>query len=170
MVKFIPSEDIDKIALAHRRALGFRDDQMIDGMTLITKLKNRYPEFDYRRVPNGSLNSADAQWDDRKKLMTITEATFEGMNQEKPRSLFAIVHEVGHALLGHKGILNRGPSNLVATSLSVNLKRMEHQANSYAAGFLMPDTQLLRRMTANQISRAYNVSHEAARIRWSQFH
>ncbi|MGB6081938.1 MAG: ImmA/IrrE family metallo-endopeptidase [Xanthobacteraceae bacterium] len=169
MVRFIPLDGIDKIALAHRRALGFRDDQMVDGMTLITKLKNRYPEFNYLRVPNGSLKDADAQWDDRKKLITITEATFVGMNQESPRSLFAVVHEVGHALLGHKGILNRGPSSLVAASFSANLKRMERQANSYAASFLMPDTQLLRAMTVEQIIKTYNVSREAARIRRSQF-
>ncbi|WP_187147953.1 ImmA/IrrE family metallo-endopeptidase [Nitrobacter winogradskyi] len=90
------------------------------------------------------------------------------MNQKKPRSLFAVVHEVGHALLGHKGILNRGPSSVVAASLSSNLKRMEHQANSYA-GFLMPDHSGLRTMTIDQIIKAYNVSSEAARIRWSQF-
>ncbi|MEO6381358.1 MAG: hypothetical protein ABIO35_04980 [Nitrobacter sp.] len=75
--KFIPGSDIDQRALAHRRALGFSDDQIIDGMTLITKLKEKYSNFDYIRVADGALNSAEAQWDDVKKRISLPESVFQ---------------------------------------------------------------------------------------------
>ena len=61
MTPFVSGAEIDKKALAHRRALGFSDDQIIDGMTLITKLKAKYSNFNYLRVADDALNSAEAQ-------------------------------------------------------------------------------------------------------------
>ena len=77
---FMAHDEIDRKALAHRRALGFRDDQPIDGMTLITKLKAMYPEFNYLRIPDGEAKDGEAQWDSKRKLLIIPESTFCGMN------------------------------------------------------------------------------------------
>ena len=165
---FISAEDIDKKALAHRRALGFRDDQPIDGMTLITKLKARYPEFNYLRVPDEALPDGEAQWDSAKKLLIVPESVFCGMNKGIPRDTMTIIHEVGHMLLGHKGTLHRGPAGNRAERLSPNLRRMELQAKRYAAAFVMPDTKGVRKMSQRDIERTFLVSEEAARIRKSE--
>ncbi|NEW92141.1 ImmA/IrrE family metallo-endopeptidase [Rhodopseudomonas sp. BR0M22] len=169
MTKFISSVDIDKIALAHRRALGFRDDQAIDGMTLITKLKRRYPNLNYLRVPDAEMTSQEAQWDDQRKLILIPERLLRDINSGKPRGIMTLAHEVGHALLGHKGILNRGPIGTKAEKHSANLRRMESQARRYAAAFLIPDTPYVRSLDAIAIARKFGVSLEAARIRKLEF-
>ena len=165
---FMEFEDIDKKALAHRRELGFRDDQLIDGMTLITKLKARYPKFNYRRVPDKQLPGGEAQWDSDKKLLIIPESVFCGMNRGVPRDLMTVVHEVGHILLGHKGKLNRAPVGNTAERLSSRVRRMEIQAKRYAAAFLMPDTPQLRKMQVSEIERVFGVSAEAVRNRKSE--
>jgi hypothetical protein len=166
--QYIEAEDLDRKALAHRRALGFRDDQSIDGMTLITKLKARYPEFNYLRVPDGHLPGREAQWDSDKKLLTIPESVFRGMNRGVPRDTMTVVHEVAHALLGHKGTLHRAPVGNLAERFSANIRRMELQAKRYAAAFLMPDTSDLRKMSEEDIAKRYGVSREAALIRKSE--
>jgi len=74
-----------------------------------------------------------------------------------------VMHEVAHALLGHKGILNRAPVGNKAELLSARVKRMEVQAKRYAAAFLMPDIPELRSMEPKDIARRYGVSEEAAR-------
>jgi Zn-dependent peptidase ImmA (M78 family) len=166
--EFIPGADIDKKALAHRRALGFSDDQIIDGMTLITKLKERYPNFNYIRVANGALNSAEAQWDDVKKQISLPENVFQGINRGNPRDVMSLLHEVGHMLLGHKGVLNRAPLS-ANEKISVRLRRMETQAKRYAAAFLIPDLPEIRKLSPQDIAARYNVSLEAAKIRKLEF-
>jgi hypothetical protein len=130
---FIPAEDIDRKALAHRQALGFLDDQPIDGMTLIAKLTARYPEFNYLRVADETLPGREAQWDSDKCLLVIPESVFRGMNNGNPRDVMTILHEIGHMLLGHKGILHRAPVGNAAEKFSRNIRSMEFQARRYAA-------------------------------------
>ncbi len=162
---FIPAADIERKALAHRRALGFRDDQPVDGMTLITKLKNRYREFNYLRFPDGFLPGREAQWDSSKCQLVIPESVFRGMNNGRSRDLMTVMHEVAHMLLGHKGILHRAPAGNLAEKLSSHVRSMEYQARRYAAAFLMPDTEAVRKMSPSQIEKCFGVSAEAARIR-----
>lgn len=165
IVPFLSGAEIDAKALAHRRALGFKDSQIIDGMTLITKLKNRYNNFDYVRVSDEALGNAEAQWDSAKKQIILPEAVFEGINRGQPRDLMSLTHEVGHMLLGHSGTLNRAPLSDSTSKFSSNLKRMESQAKRYAAAFLMPDLPENRRLQPQELATKYNVSIEAAKIR-----
>jgi Zn-dependent peptidase ImmA (M78 family) len=165
---FLTGEDLDRKALAHRRALGFRDDQPIDGMTLITKLKARYSKFNYRRIPDNTLQHGEAQWDSDRGLLLIPESIFSAMNRGDPRATMTILHEVGHMLLGHKGILHRGAARNRTEQLSARARRMELQARRYAAAFMMPNTPEVSAMTEKEIERIYHASSEAARIRKSE--
>jgi len=165
----LSNADVERKALAHRRALGFSDDQFIDMMTLITKLKVRYQSsgFDYRRVSNGSIGDAEAQWDSDAKTIIIPESLFTAANSGQARALFSVVHEVGHALSGHKGLLSRAPSGNDAERTSVRVRSMEREARKYAASFLIPDTTAVRSMSAEQISSKFRVSRSTAEI-WKQ--
>eukprot|EP01042_Synura_sphagnicola_P019361 gene19361-24511_t len=91
---FLTDAQIDARALAHRREFGFRDEQAIDAMTLLVKLKTRYPEFSYERVPDGSLDEAEAQWDSHAKRLLIPEAVFQAANRGEGRALMTVAHEI----------------------------------------------------------------------------
>jgi Zn-dependent peptidase ImmA (M78 family) len=86
------------------------------------------------------------------------------------RARFTIMHEIAHALLGHKnGILNRGPTGNLAEKHSAQIKRQEFEARRYAAAFLVPNTETARKMSVEQIHRHFSVSIQLARIRLSEF-
>lgn len=165
---FLTDAQIDARALAHRRELGFRDEQAVDFMTLMTKLKARYPEFAYERVPDGALGEAEARWDSQGKRLLIPEALFAAANRGEGRALMTVAHEVGHALLGHEGNLNRAPAGGRAERLSARLRSMEYQARRYAAAFLIPDTPAVRQLDASALSERYRVSMSAAIVRHSE--
>lgn len=164
---FLTDQQIDARALAHRRELGFRDEQAVDFMTLMTKLRTRYPEFAYQRVPDGALGEAEARWDSQAKRLLIPEAVFAAANRGEGRALMTVAHEIGHALLGHEGLLNRAPTSR-AERLSARLRSMEYQARRYAAAFLIPDTPAVRRLDAGALSERYRVSMSAAIVRHSE--
>jgi hypothetical protein len=165
---FLTDAQIDARALAHRRGLGFRDEQAVDMMTLLVKLKARYPEFAYERVPDGSLGEAEAQWDSQAKRLLIPEAVFQAANRGEGRALMTVAHEVGHALLGHQGNLDRAPAGGRAERVSAKLRSMEYQARRYAAAFLIPDTPAVRQLDATALSERYRVSMSAAIVRHSE--
>lgn len=164
-VPYLDQSRIERRALSHRRELGFSDEQAVDAMTLITKLKNRYPEFDYLRVDDRDLGVIEAQWDSTRKLIRIPERIFRGMNAGDFRSRNTVMHEVSHVLLGHKGVLNRAPVGNRGEALSSSIARMERQAKSYAACFLVPNTAANRVRSAKELSNRYGVSLQLAEIR-----
>lgn len=165
---FLTDAQIDARALAHRRGLDFRDEQAVDMMTLLVKLKARYPEFAYERVPDGSLGEAEAQWDSQAKRLLIPEAVFQAANRGEGRALMTVAHEVGHALLGHQGNLDRAQAGGRAERVSAKLRSMEYQARRYAAAFLIPDTPAVRQLDATALSERYRVSMSAAIVRHSE--
>ncbi len=170
MVAYLTDQQIDTRALAHRRELGFRDDQFIDGMTLIIKLKTRYPELNYARVPDAEWTGIDdAKWDSDKKCIYLRESVFCDVNADGPRARMTLLHEVAHALLGHKGLLSRAPVGNLAEKYSADVKRMEYQAKRYAAAFLMPDLPQNRLLGSHQLSEKYHTSGQAASIRVANF-
>lgn len=165
---FLTDAQIDARALAHRRGLGFRDDEAVKVLALLARLKARYPEFSYERVPDGSLGEAESKWDSQGKRLLIPESVFRAAERDEGRALMTVAHEVGHALLGHEGNLNRGPAGGGAERVSTKLRSMEYQARRYAAAFLIPDTPAVRRLDATMLSERYRVSLSAAIVRHSE--
>jgi hypothetical protein len=165
---FLTDAQIDARALAHRRGLGFRDEEAIDVAPLLSRLAARYPEFSYERVPDGVLGEAEAQWDSQARRLLIPEAVFQAANRGEGRALMTVAHEVGHALLGHEGNLSRAPRGVRAERVSAKLRSMEYQARRYAAAFLIPDTPAVRRLDATALSERYRVSMSAAIVRHSE--
>ncbi|SFB66565.1 protein of unknown function [Bosea sp. CRIB-10] len=165
---FLTDAQIDARALAHRRGLGFHDDEAVEVLALLARLKARYPEFLHERVPDGSLGGAEAQWDSQARRLLIPEAVFRAAERGEGRALMTVAHEVGHALLGHEGNLNRGPAGGRAERVSAKLRSMEYQARRYAAAFLIPDTPAVRRLDATALSQRYRVSMSAAIVRHSE--
>lgn len=165
---FLTDAQIDARALAHRRGLGFDDGEAVDVMTLLARLAARYPEFSYEYVPDGALGEAEAQWDSQAKRLLIPETVFQAAARGEGRALMTVAHEVGHALLGHDGNLNRAPAGSRAERVSAKLRSMEYQARRYAAAFLIPDTPAVRRLDATALSERYRVSMSAAIVRHSE--
>lgn len=81
----------------------------------------------------------------------IKQITLFGKNTFSESQLnFAIAHEIGHFILGHDKYLNNEIQNSLNISkniqtfnlLSINLDRIEYQANYFAACLLLPEKEL----------------------------
>jgi hypothetical protein len=170
MVQFLTDREIEYRALANRRALGFRDDQAIDVMTLINKLKHRYPNFGYERVPDDEwVGSDEARWNYTRKVIMFPESVFCSANRGEARARMTALHEVGHVLLQHGATLSRAPAGNSAEKYSKQVRRMEYQAKRYAAAFAVPDIIENYGLSAREIADKYQISMEAASIRVSDF-
>lgn len=165
---FLTDAQIDARALAHRRELGFRDERGIEFMALMARLKARYPNFSYERVPDGTLTEGEAEWDSERKRLRIPNSVFLAAVAGEGRALMTVAHEVGHALLGHEGTLHRAPAGNRSERISARVRMMEYQARRYAAALLIPDIEAVRHMTAGEMSEHFGVSMSAAMLRKSE--
>lgn len=115
----------------------------------------------------------EAKYDPIAKEILLSEDTYFGLQQDRPRARFTFAHELGHAILHGKFLT----SALEGRVPQVRLKRSslrafedpEWQANRFAGAFLMPDCaigKLLREgWSLAKIAKYFNVSLTAAQIR-----
>lgn len=78
-----------------------------------------------------------------------------------------IAHEVGHMIMGHRGVLNRGPIAELDRGYG-STARAEYQANIFAAALLVPLHATVKVMTVDEIMKQFRVSKQAATIRLKQ--
>ncbi|WP_374340254.1 ImmA/IrrE family metallo-endopeptidase [Methyloversatilis sp.] len=122
----------------------------------------------YDVVESSDLPHQDVEacWDPGSVTMYIRNDVYDGLCSDEPRARFTVVHELGHALLGHQRGINRAPLNRPLKCYEDS----EWQANQFAAEFLMPLPQIqsLGLNNARAIGLHFNVSHQAATKRVSQ--
>lgn len=100
-----------------------------------------------------------------KRLIEISESTYEGVIRNDERARFTIFHELGHLLLGHSRSLHRD------TVMSFPIwENSEWQADQFAAEILMPLDLIVEKglTTTRQLREQFRISHSAAHIRLTQ--
>ena len=133
-------------------------------------------------LPTGIEGMSTYDQDRQEILVTLDHNTYLALNDESPRALFCLCHELGHVCvhsiklvelssIPHEvAALNRGdiPAHRV-------YEDTEWQANAFAAAFLVPADGLANLeksrgiLTAQELVRRFNVSFDAARIRLDCF-
>lgn len=119
-------------------------------------------ECDFAMLPRG----VEACSIPEQLMMYFRESTYAAIAQNAPRAQFTVFHELGHILLGHSRLSNRGgdPRKIEVFEDS------EWQANQYAAEFLMPLHLILslKLFTPHALAAHFGVSLPAANKRISQ--
>lgn len=129
---------------------------------LSVKYSITYDVLDADEMPHPDV---EACWDPESITMHIRSDVYEKACRDDGRARFTVMHELGHALLGHRRTINRAcevPTKVYEDS--------EWQANQFAAEFLMP-LNVIRGLglnTASKIELHFNVSGQAAQRRYSQ--
>ena len=139
-------------------------------------------DYQVKRLPRGCEAYTRYEAETGKVVITLSEDTYEGLEQGRGRPRFTLAHEIGHAAL-HSDELFRLSSipHAVGAMARGALKGhapfwdCEWQANSFAAALLMPARGIRSlggvgdpRLRA-KVERAYNVSSDAARVRVSVY-
>lgn len=138
----------------------------IDVEALLEKLADwglSYEVVDDDYLPRG----VEACYVPEELTIYLTETTYQAARRGEPRARFTVVHELGHAILGHRRTMNRESG---AAGRLKEYEDSEWQANQFAAETLMPlGTILSRRLTNTwQLQQAFGVSHQAAEKRLRQ--
>ncbi|TNC12672.1 ImmA/IrrE family metallo-endopeptidase [Methylobacterium terricola] len=165
MARFRTNEELERLARETRVKLGLENQDRIDMMTVIQKLKAAYPGFQYAREPDEILPDAEAQWDSSKRVIRLRESVFRAMQRGEPRARMTTSHEIAHFLLGHEGIRNRSLVKTAAERFANEVKREESEARRLAPMLLAPSYLVKSEDTVDEISRRFGISLEAAAIR-----
>jgi IrrE N-terminal-like domain len=160
-------EQIEALAEQFRMRVGINSCIFVDALTLLPKMKKFYGVGHLTTAELGP--NAEGRYDDIKKIMLFPESALIGSYWGDGRARMTIAHEVAHAALGHKGILNRSTTGSRAEMLSRLVKRQETEAKRFAAAILAPLRLMDAAMTREQISMRFGLSLNAASIRSEQF-
>lgn len=162
--------DIEKLALADRRSLGYRFGEPCDPRRLVKlyDVKKILETFDDYAAHYGRplQDEFENRWSGTTFCVNDGEHLIM-VNPEHslPRRTFTIAHEIGHLVFGHRAIT-------IATegmSQSRYSDEQELEAHSYGLAVLLPYAPLLQilrqRATAQGIANHYGVSEAAVEMR-----
>ena len=145
-----------------------RFNRIPDIMTIIIKLKQKIPSFNYRRVPDTDFPDKEAEWNSDTRVLSMRESVFRAMQRGEPRARLIVMEEVFHLLLGHQGIKNRAIQPNFKERHNSKTKREEWEARRAAAAFLAPEIDIDPLWDAKRVSGEFAISMTAAQLRVSE--
>jgi Zn-dependent peptidase ImmA (M78 family) len=163
-------EDYERIARKVRRLLGFEYECRPDAVTTIFKAKSLGWIDSYVRMPVDALPHDEAKYDETKRRLDIREDVFCGANRNEPRHRMTIWHELGHIVMGHKGIRHRSTIGRSIEQIHQPTRSDEIEAKRFAAAFAAPAYLVEDRepLTAEFLKDHFLLSGQAAAIRLDQ--
>lgn len=153
---------IRKLAENTRAALGLPEGR-IDTIKLLESLHCYgivLDVFDAQSAPVGQ--GVEACWVPESRTLYMHEQVYADAANGGARALFTVSHELGHIMLAHRRTLNRE-----ATGSTEIFENSEWQANTFAAEFSMPVSQIQKHdlNTTTRLAAFFGVSRHAARVR-----
>jgi Zn-dependent peptidase ImmA (M78 family) len=165
MPTYRTDEQLEEIGRGFLRQLGLEQRVRPEPMTIIAKLKRVVPGFDYRRVPDGEMPEAEAEWNSVAREIAVRESIFVGMQRGDPHSCFVVFHELSHYGLGHKGTRNRIANPQMRLMSAVHVKHEESEASRLAVILMAPEHLVPENTNAEELASMFGLSLTAAIVR-----
>jgi hypothetical protein len=162
---FRTDEELEAVARNFLKRIGLEHQVRPDMMTIISKLKHVVPSFNYQRVPDAEMPSAEAQWLSEDFILKMRESVFVEMQRGQPRARMTVAHELSHYLLKHKGLLNRSTQRTISEITVPHVRRQESEARRLGPIILAPEYLVPEGATVEQIVEVFGLSIEAATYR-----
>jgi Zn-dependent peptidase ImmA (M78 family) len=161
--KYVPKRPRDIIALTRilLRVVGSVSNILVT----FDKLKKLFPKLRFKVVPDSQMPHVEARAYPKQWLIKIREGMHEGLRRGDPRARWTLAHELGHILLQHP---KRLPRQRLAESVRSSNQLYEKEANLFACGVLAPYDQANKCQTPAEIASTFQISFEAALIRWKE--
>jgi hypothetical protein len=138
-------------------------------------------QYAVEELPAGIEAQAHYSVDEGAIVVALVEATYGDLRAGTGRALFTVAHEVGHAVLHAKELVERRLANVDSRALHRGavgghkpFMDTEWQANGFAAAMLVPATGLVKlehagRLDVRSVAGTYLVSLHAAELRLKVF-
>jgi hypothetical protein len=110
---------------------------VLDAMTIITKMKSIFKEFNYLRKPDVEMDGRAAYFQPgpNENIVVISETAFTGMNKGDSRYLRILYEEIGHFYLGHRYVRNHIEVRSAAEKSMFQIQKDEAEAAFFAECF-----------------------------------
>jgi hypothetical protein len=130
--------DIEQRVRMIKQSLRLSNVTVIDSMTVITKIKSLFPDFNYKRLSDEDMEGRSAYFEYglHKNTIVLSESTFCKMNSGDLKSLRILLEEVGHFFLGHKHVRNHNETRSAAEKTVFQIRKDEAEAEYFAACFM----------------------------------
>lgn len=157
------SEDtIEKAAIEFRGRLGLDAVTAPCMLGVLENFQRRARNFSFRTASYEELGQDEALLDEEADTLIVRESVMEDVKAGRERARFTIAHELGHYLLGHKGMKQRTKR---LTAYPTAQDRIEEtEANLFASFFLVPTRLAWDAATPEDIAMRFQVSSLVAGI------
>ncbi len=157
------SEDtIEKAASEFRVRLGLGPISAPCMLNVLENFKGRARRFGFRTANAGELGPDEALMDEEAHTLIVRESVMEDVKAGRERARFTIAHELGHYLLGHKGMKQRTQRRTAYPTARDRIE--EAEANIFASYFLVPTDLAWDAASPEDIAQRFQVSCAAAEI------
>ena len=158
------TEELKSLVRWLRGYLGVEDVERLDMLSVLSKAKQLFPGFSYRRVPDDELLGGKEAVHEAGEIR-IAESTFRALERGEPRARFTAAHEFAHFILQHPEVRFRGPRLAAYERAKHRVRIEESEANKFAALFLAPDNLVRETDTVADLAIRFGLSSYAAEIR-----
>lgn len=164
-------QDIEHLALACRIQAASEREWMPDIFDLVERLKKsgRLSGLQVIVRHDDDLVGDDARAFVEQRVIEVKKSVYDGARKGVPRDRMTIAHEIGHVVLDHRGEPKSRKPGAVGREKGISpFRSAERQATVFAARFLMLGDQVKQCKSPAEVVARFNVSSEAARIRFEQ--
>lgn len=157
------SEDIiEKAANEFRGRLSLDAVMAPCMLSVLESFQRRARNFSFRIADHRELGQDEALMDEEADTLVVRESVMEDVKAGRERARFTVAHELGHYLLGHKGMKQRTKR---LTAYPTAQDRIEEtEANLFASFFLVPTRLAWDASSPDDIAMRFQVSSLAAGI------
>ncbi|HEY6631335.1 MAG TPA: ImmA/IrrE family metallo-endopeptidase [Rhizobiaceae bacterium] len=129
---------------------------------VLESFQQRARNFTIRIGSSEELGQDEALMDELAHTLIVRDSVMEDVKAGRERARFTIAHELGHYLLGHKGMKQRTKR---PTAYPTARDRVEEaEANYFASCFLVPTVLAWEATNADEIAMRFQVSSPVAEI------
>lgn len=131
-------------------------------MSVLTAFQVRASAFCFRTANFEELGQDEAVMDEAAHTLIVRDSVLEDVKAGRERARFTIAHELGHYLLGHKGMKQRSQNPTAYPTAGDRIE--ETEANLFASYFLVPTRLAWDAANPAAIAMRFQVSLTAAEI------
>lgn len=162
----LSEEFIEKAAHDFRRRLGLEGVLAPCMFNVLEAFQQRGRKFSFRIATVGELGQGEALMDEAADTLIVRESVMEDVRAGRERARFTIAHELGHYLLGHKGMKER--TQRLTAYPTARDRIEEEEANVFASFFLVPTLLAIDGTCPEDIAMRFQVSPSAAEIAFAR--
>lgn len=158
----ISEEVIEKAANTFRAKLGIEGVSAPCMLSVLESFRERGRNFNFRTGSVDELGQDEALVDEAAHTLIVRDSVMEAVKAGQERARFTVAHELGHYVLGHKGMKQRTER---PTAYPTARDRIEEtEANIFASYFLVPTRMALGITSPEAIAMRFQVSSTVAEI------